>query len=85
MWRKCLKHSVATSALNPDLQEYNQVIDELVAANTIGVMPPDFYCYFENNPAQIADGLHPNGLGYQSMAQGWLDVLTDHQNNGGCY
>jgi PKD repeat protein len=60
------------SYLNDDLNKYNQVIDELIGENNI----PDFYALFENNPDQIADGLHPNGTGYQSMAQEWHDVLV---------
>ena len=74
----------SSTALNPYLQAYNQVIDELVAANHIGVIPPDFYCFFESNPAQMADDLHPNGTGYQAMANLWRDALTD-QYSGGCY
>ena len=65
------------------IQEYNQVIDELVDSNHIGVVAPDFYCYFESHPEFLDDGLHPNGLGYQAMAQLWSDVLTD-QNSSGC-
>lgn len=57
-------------------QTYNQVIDELVSENTISVTPPDFYTYFQNNQSQISsDGLHPNGIGYQSMANKWFNAL----------
>ena len=63
------------SYLNPALQEYNQVVDELVSENKIGVIPPDFYTFFETHPLQMADDLHPNGLGYQSMAALWKDAL----------
>jgi lysophospholipase L1-like esterase len=55
--------------MNPLLKEYNQVVDELYFENGIGVIPPDFYTLFEKNPNQMADELHPNGTGYQSMAQ----------------
>jgi lysophospholipase L1-like esterase len=65
------------------IQEYNLVIDELVDSNHIGIVSPDFYCYFENHPEFLADGLHPNGLGYQAMAQIWRKVLTD-QSSSGC-
>jgi lysophospholipase L1-like esterase len=51
------------------------VIDELKESNNIPVTPPDFYCFFENNTDQIADALHPNGYGYQSMAAIWHDAL----------
>jgi lysophospholipase L1-like esterase len=60
----------------PSIQEYNVVIDELVAENAIAVSPPDFYTLFQNNTSLLnADGLHPNGTGYQSMAAMWAGVL----------
>ena len=61
------------------IQEYNQVVDELFAANTnIEFTPPDFYSYFEiNHPTEYFDNVHPNGIGYRSMAQIWNDILTD--------
>jgi len=62
--------------INTTIQIYNQVIDELVFENNIGVIPPDFYLFFSNNPGQISsDGLHPNGNGYISMAQLWFNAL----------
>jgi lysophospholipase L1-like esterase len=75
------------AARNLLIKEYNQVIDELVndPSNAITVQPPDFYNYFKDidpftgNPRyldQYADNLHPNGLGYQSMANLWFDALT---------
>ena len=57
------------------IQEYNQAIDELVAENGISVAPPDFYAWFQSHPSQLADGLHPNGTGYQSMATLWFNAL----------
>jgi lysophospholipase L1-like esterase len=57
------------------IQEYNVVIDELVLTNNISVVPPDFYGYFQAHQAELADGLHPNGTGYQSMAELWSSVL----------
>ncbi len=66
------------SYFNPYLQEYNQVIDELKDENNINIVPPDFYCHFTNNPYEMdPDGLHPNGTGYQSMAEIWLDTLLN--------
>jgi lysophospholipase L1-like esterase len=59
------------------VQNYNLVIDELVAANLIPVSPPDFHAYFATHyPTEYADSLHPNGIGYQSMANLWLQVLA---------
>jgi lysophospholipase L1-like esterase len=58
------------------IQEYNVVIDELVAENGITVIPPDFYSLFQNTGLLDADGLHPNGTGYQSLANLWLGALV---------
>jgi lysophospholipase L1-like esterase len=63
--------------MNPLLWEYNMVVDELYWENGLEVIPPDFYTLFENNPDQMADDLHPNGTGYQSMAQLWWDAIID--------
>ena len=71
------------TGLDSLLQEYNLAIDELVVFHNIGVIPPDFYCFFENNQDLLADDKHPDGEGYQHMAQMWLDALTD-QDSGGC-
>ena len=65
------------SARIPAILEYNQVIDELVAANGITVTPPDFYSWFQARPEQLADLLHPNGIGYQSMANLWRNALRN--------
>jgi lysophospholipase L1-like esterase len=58
------------------IREYNVVVDELVAANNIAVPPPDFYTYFQEHPDQISDGIHPNKIGYESMANLWFIALT---------
>ena len=59
------------------IQEYNDVIDELVFDNFIMVIPPDFFTHFQSNPGELAaDGIHPNGTGYQSMADIWFTELT---------
>jgi lysophospholipase L1-like esterase len=61
------------------IQEFNAVIDELVMdpSNGINVVPPDFYSYFEiNYPTEYATWVHPNGIGYQSMADLWFQALT---------
>lgn len=66
----------ARSAL---IQEYNAVVDELSGdpANAIGVIPPDFYSYFEiNHPTEYFDNIHPNGAGYGAMADMWFEALT---------
>ena len=63
------------NTFNPYIRQYNDVVDELVARNSISVTPPDFYCYFDANPAELSDSLHPNGAGYQGMADLWLTAL----------
>jgi acyl-CoA thioesterase-1 len=66
----------------PSIQAYNAAIDELVVANSIMVIPPDFYTWFLSNPTQLADTVHPNGTGYKSMAgsnpnpYSWFTALT---------
>jgi lysophospholipase L1-like esterase len=61
---------------DPLYQQYNQVIDQLVATNNITVIPPDLYSWFQAHPSQLgSDGLHPTGIGYQSMATLWFNAL----------
>ncbi|MCK5267074.1 MAG: discoidin domain-containing protein, partial [Spirochaetes bacterium] len=62
-------------ATNTVIQEYNQVIDELVVENSIQVNQPDFYSYFEAHQNEFSDSLHPNGNGYQSMGNLWFNAL----------
>ena len=64
-----------TASRNLLIQKYNVVIDALVARNSIGVVPPDFYNYFRQHQDEFGDNLHPNGSGYQSMARLWFDAL----------
>lgn len=59
------------------IQEYNQVIDELVAENGIRVTPPDLYSYFEGTyTTEYFDNIHPNGAGYRAMANLWKEALA---------
>ena len=57
------------------IREYNEVVDELVAANKIAVTPPDFYTYFQKHPDELSDGMHPNNIGYDSIANMWFSAL----------
>ena len=65
------------------IQKYNQVVDELRSANGITAAAPDFYAYFDSTDStghlryetQYFDNLHPNGIGYQSVADLWKNVL----------
>jgi lysophospholipase L1-like esterase len=61
---------------NAMIYEYNAAIDELFLTNNILVTPPPFYTYFQTHPGELADGIHPNGTGYQSMADLWFGALT---------
>ena len=67
---------------NALLMEYNQVIDELVLANGISLIPPDFFCYFSANPSQLVDRIHPGGAGYAGMAGIWRNSIR--QQSGSC-
>ncbi|HWP93828.1 MAG TPA: GDSL-type esterase/lipase family protein, partial [Thermodesulfobacteriota bacterium] len=71
-----------TAPQNMLIQEYNVVIDELISANNIQVSPPDLFVapdlynhfrnnYLNNGGSEYADNLHPNGTGYQSIANLW--------------
>jgi hypothetical protein len=66
-----------------NIKEYIQIIESgLIGGAFTG---PDFYNYFNSvDPQngrirykdQYADNLHPNGKGYQSMAWGWFEILS---------
>ena len=59
------------------LQQYNLVIDELVTDNGFGYTPPDFHTYFTaESGTEMFDTLHPNGLGYKTMAEMWCTALN---------
>jgi lysophospholipase L1-like esterase len=64
------------SARIPKIQEYNVAIDELWVSNGIPVSPPDFYTHFLQHQNEFADALHPNGRGYQSIADLWKAVIA---------
>ena len=64
------------TTLNVSIQDYNLVVDELVAANGIPVSPPDLYNYFTEHQQQYSDQIHPNGAGYQSIADLWFNAIT---------
>lgn len=58
------------------IQDYNGVIDELIADNGFTYTAPDFHAYFTANPGDMADNLHPNGAGYKAMADGWCKHMN---------
>jgi lysophospholipase L1-like esterase len=71
---------------NTLIQQYNMVVDELIAGNSISVSPPDFYTHFQNHQDLIhsinmftddyPDNIHPTHDGYQAMADLWFNMLT---------
>jgi lysophospholipase L1-like esterase len=63
-------------ARNEIIQDYNIVIDYLMTQIGNGMAAPDFYNFFRSNQDQFSDNIHPDGLGYQSMADLWLSTLT---------
>lgn len=68
---------LANSTRDALVLQYNQVIDELIAANGLGYAPADFHTWFTANPSEFsADGIHPAGIGYQSMARIWCESLN---------
>ena len=68
--------------INPDtaprnllIQEYNVVINALASDIGSEIIPPDFYEYFRTHEYEFSDNLHPNGQGYQSMANLWYEAI----------
>ena len=66
---------------NPDFEKYNEVIDELVTENGILVTPPPFFEYFKHHTERLVDGIHPDGVGYQAMANLWRNALMGYNND----
>jgi lysophospholipase L1-like esterase len=66
-----------TDLLRSDLaiRDYNAAIDELRISNSISVVAPNFYSWFQSHQSELDDGIHPNGTGYQSMANLWFNAL----------
>ena len=58
------------------ITDYNAVIGELITENGFTYTAPDFHAFFTANPGEMADDLHPNGAGYNSMADGWCKRLN---------
>ncbi len=57
--------------------QYNQVVEQLILENALGYVAPDLYGYFfANQNEYTADGIHPNGLGYQSMSSVWCGGIN---------
>jgi lysophospholipase L1-like esterase len=68
---------LASTTRNNLVIQYNQVIDQLVLENGLGYVPVDLYSYFLSHTSEIsADGIHPTGTGYRSMAKLWCQGLN---------
>lgn len=72
-----IPYTLAGTSRNNRIKDYNIVIEELILKNDINIIPPDLYSHFENNKDQLIDTLHPNGQGYQSIANLWHNALTE--------
>jgi len=73
--------SVPTPIAGAAIFEFNDVIDELAAipANNI-IGPIDLHTFFLNGQrysTEYDDNIHPNGIGYQSMAEQWLLLIEE--------
>jgi len=70
----------ASNPLYSMTDQYNVIVDELVASNNL-IPGPDFYAFFMANPddftcppcgpGRTTDGLHPDDTGLQAMNQLW--------------
>ena len=76
----------SSAARNILIQDYNVVIgggtcqnsrtdQGLVANNAILETPPDLYNYFFQHQEEFSDNVHPNGIGYQSLADLWSSAI----------
>lgn len=69
----------ASNPLYPMIDQFNVIVDDLVASNNL-IPGPDFYAFFVDNPddftcppcgSRTTDGLHPDDTGLQTMNQLW--------------
>jgi lysophospholipase L1-like esterase len=59
------------------VQQYNQVVDRLIFENGLGYVAADLHDYFTLNPGEYAaDGIHPDGDGYASIAREICEQLN---------
>lgn len=66
-----------TSTVLTRIQNYNAANAQLINEHNLAIDAPDFYTYFESNPGQLIDAVHPNGQGYQAVANGWYQEFTN--------
>lgn len=56
---------------------YMPIIQEMRAATATGAAP-NFYTWYRDTPADLADAVHPNATGYRDMAALWVQSLGGH-------
>ena len=65
-----------TGARTVNIIEFNLVVGELETENNLSIIGPDFFDFFlQNFSTEYFDNIHPNGAGYESMADLWADQL----------
>lgn len=58
--------------------EYNAMVARIYTEYPDVVKGPDFYSYFEEHPEGLsADGVHPNGDGYNEMRKIWAQTMCE--------
>ncbi|MGD9211677.1 MAG: SGNH/GDSL hydrolase family protein, partial [Desulfobacteraceae bacterium] len=59
------------------VEKYNEVVDQLVEEHELAAQAPDLYTYFyDHQDTEFYDSLHPNGIGYATLARMWLCTLV---------
>jgi lysophospholipase L1-like esterase len=71
-------NKTATSTELTRIQNYNAAIAQLINEHNLLTDAPDLYSHFETNQDQLIDNVHPNGIGYQSVANKWYEELTNY-------
>jgi lysophospholipase L1-like esterase len=63
------------------IQDYNEIIIDIARDRYAPYQPvlvgPDFYSYFQTVQSELADGIHPNQAGYESMAKLWAGQVVN--------
>jgi lysophospholipase L1-like esterase len=68
----------ATATQNTAINNYNSAIGQLIVEHNLAIEPPNLYTYFQTNQNQLVDMVHPDGTGYQAVANLWYKELTDY-------
>jgi acyl-CoA thioesterase-1 len=65
----------ATDHQHDHLPRFNDVIDEINAANSL-TPGPDLYAWFWAHPEDLRDGLHPTDRGIVAINRLWADAMS---------